>query len=55
MPVHHETLTVSWMDLTAFIGIGAIFEAIVWMKFSKHALIPVNDYKLQESLKHEIL
>lgn len=54
MPIlHHHGVTINWMDITSFIGLGGIFLYLFFHRFSKQAMIPVNDPKLMESLnKH---
>ena len=49
--LHHEGAHVSWMDLTTFIGIGGIFIALFWNRFTAKAIIPINDPYLDASLK----
>lgn len=46
-------LSFSWMDITAFVGLGGIFFGLFFKKFQQHSLIPLNDPKLEDSLsKH---
>src|SRR5690606_40155338 len=54
MPTLHKYgVVLNWMDVTAFIGLGGMFLYLFFSKFSKQAMIPVNDPKLAESLnKH---
>ncbi len=52
---HHHGIVFSWMDLTLFIGIGGLYVWVVWRNLAAHAVIPVNDPKLEESLHHEIV
>lgn len=53
MPTHAHHPHFSWMDLTAFAGLGGIFLALFFMKYKKSKLFPVNDPFLQDSLnKH---
>ena len=47
----HHGFHLSWIDLTAFIGIGGIFVGAFFVQLEKHALIPVNDPKLEASVK----
>ena len=52
--IHHEAAYLSWLDLTTFLGIGGIFIALFWNKFTSQAIIPVNDPHLNASLSlHE--
>jgi hypothetical protein len=54
MPTFHKHgVVLNWMDITSFVGLGGIFLYLFFSKFSKQAMIPVNDPKLAESLnKH---
>jgi len=47
---HHHAM-ISWMDITAMLGIGGIFMGIFWKKFSKNPIVPVGDPRLDESIK----
>jgi hypothetical protein len=47
-----EHLHVSWMDLTAPIGLGGIFVALFLTNLMKRPLIPPNNPKLEEALAH---
>ncbi len=49
--LHKHGFHFSWMDLTALIGIGGIFVWYFWWSYLKGALVPVNDTKLEESIK----
>jgi len=49
--LHHHGIHIVWMDITLFLGIGAVFMGIFWKYFSSKALIPVNDVGLSESVK----
>ena len=52
--LHHESAHLSWIDLTTFIGIGGIFIALFWNRFTANAIVPVNDPNLPASLSlHE--
>jgi hypothetical protein len=52
--LHHESAQFSWMDLTAFLGIGGIFIALFWKNFTSKAIVPVNDPYLSASINlHE--
>ncbi|KAB2881035.1 hypothetical protein F9K33_02210 [bacterium] len=48
--LHEHGFQLSWMDLTTMLGIGGIFIWAMWVRFSKNALIPVKDPKLDKSL-----
>jgi hypothetical protein len=51
--LHRDGVVFNWMDVTSFIGLGGIFLYLFFNRFSKNAMIPVNDPKLAESLnKH---
>lgn len=53
MPTKHHHPHFSWMDITAFIGIGGLFLSLFFRKFQQGKLFPVNDPFLNESLnKH---
>jgi len=54
MPViHYHGFTVSWLDVTTFLGLGGIFMGLFFHKFRSHNMVPVNDPQLSESLnKH---
>ncbi len=43
----------SLMDLAAFVGIGGLFFAAAWRRLRAHALVPVKDPRLSESLGYE--
>jgi len=43
----------SWMDITAFLGLGGIFFGLFFIRFKKHRMVPVNDPKLEECLTSE--
>ncbi|MCA9735713.1 MAG: hypothetical protein H6696_04175 [Deferribacteres bacterium] len=47
---HKHGAHFSWIDLTAMLGIGGIFMAIFWKKFTGNKLIPMNDPELSHSL-----
>ena len=49
--LHKHGFHFSWIDITTFVGVGGIFLYVFWRNFSAHALIPVNDPKLKDSLK----
>ncbi len=51
MPIlNHHGVSISWMDITTFFGLGGIFFGLFFQRLKKHNLIPVNDPKLAESL-----
>ncbi|MBD3233305.1 MAG: hypothetical protein GF315_06230 [candidate division Zixibacteria bacterium] len=49
--LHHHGAQISWMDLTAFIGIGGLFLSIFIRQLSRHPVVPVNDPNLEKSVK----
>lgn len=55
MPTMHPEdahgLHFSWMDITAFIGLGGIFFGLFFHKFKQNSMIPENDPKLGECLE----
>lgn len=52
MPVlNNHGFHLSWITLTSFIGLGGIFLGLFFFKFSQHEMIPVNDPKIEESLR----
>ncbi len=48
---HHETVVLSWMDLTTLVGIGGLFVFFFWTKFTKNPVVPITDPKLQASIE----
>jgi len=48
---NHQGAHVSWMDLSTLLGIGGIFVWFFWRNFAAHALIPVNDPRLEASIE----
>ncbi len=46
----HAGASLSWMDITTFVGLGGIFMGLFFRTFRANNLIPVNDPKLPESL-----
>jgi len=53
MPEFSEHFTISFMDLTAFLGIGGIWLAGVTRLAAGHSLVPVQDPRIGESLRFE--
>ena len=45
-------LSVSWLDLAAFIGLGGIWLAYYLMQLEKRPLLPLNEPQLAETLEH---
>lgn len=54
MPViNYHGFSLSWLDVTTFIGLGGIFMGLFFTKLTNHNLVPVNDPQLANSLnKH---
>ena len=48
---NHHGFHLSWMDITLFLGIGGIFITLFWKYLIAHAIVPINDPKLGESIK----
>jgi hypothetical protein len=46
-----QSAMISWMDISAMVGIGGIFMWLFWRKFFAGALVPVNDPRLNSSAK----
>ena len=54
MPVlHPASAQPSWLDLTAFVGIGGCFVALFARLLRRHALVPLRDPRLAESRAFE--
>ncbi len=54
MPVlHGEGFSISWIDVTTFIGLGGIFMGMFFQTFKNNNMIPVNDPYLPDSLHKE--
>lgn len=49
--LHHHGAVISWMDLAAFAGIGGIFLWSIMRRYASHPLVPVNDPRLETSIK----
>lgn len=52
--LHHQSAHFSWMDAAAVAGIGGIFVWALYDTLAKQSLIPYNDPKLDESIKHRL-
>ncbi len=48
--LHPQGISLSWMDLTLFVSLGAFFVLFFWRHFSAHPLLPVGDPHLQKSI-----
>jgi len=54
MPVHHpQGLTPRLLDVSTFVGVGGLVVAVVGRALTRHALVPVRDPRLAESLGFE--
>jgi hypothetical protein len=54
MPVlHHHGVHLGLLDITTFLGIGGLFVSVFSWLLARHALIPVKDPRLPESLAFE--
>jgi hypothetical protein len=54
MPVlHHHGFHLGLLDVTTFLGIGGLFISVFSRLLARHALIPVKDPRLPESLAFE--
>jgi len=51
--VHEAGPAVSWLDLTAFVGVGAAFLAALVWRMRGAATVPVRDPYLEESLRYQ--
>lgn len=51
LPVYSPDLQVSWMDVTAVVGIGGIVLWYFWRQMASRPVIPINDPKLDASIK----
>jgi hypothetical protein len=51
--IHEAGPSPSWMDLTAFLGVGAAFLAALVFRMRGAATIPVRDPYLEESLRYQ--
>jgi hypothetical protein len=48
--LHHHDVHVSALDVTTFVAVGGFFLAAVGWVARRHALVPVRDPRLPESL-----
>lgn len=51
MPVLHHGVHLNWLDLTTFLGLGGIFFGLFFRRFKQKKMVPVNDPKLEKSLR----
>ena len=49
--IHHHGASLSWMDVTATLGIGGIFLWYFLNRYYAHPLVPVNDPRLDVSIR----
>ena len=49
--LYEQGAQVSWMDATTMIGIGGMFVGYIWKRFASQATVPVNDPRLEASIK----
>ncbi|MCH9651084.1 MAG: hypothetical protein K0U98_22870 [Deltaproteobacteria bacterium] len=52
-PLNHDGPHFSFADVTAFVGIGGLFLAVLATLMQKSALVPIGDPRLTESLSFE--
>ena len=45
---------VSWMHLTAIIGIGGLVLWLFWTRYTAHRAVPAHDPKLADSIAHRV-
>jgi hypothetical protein len=48
--LHHHGVHLSWMDLTATVGLGGVLLYFLWNRIVSKPLVPVNDPGLEESI-----
>jgi hypothetical protein len=48
--LHHDGIHLSWMDVTAMVGIGGIFLWFFWTRFTSKAIVPIGDPALKTSM-----
>jgi hypothetical protein len=51
--IHEAGPSPSWLDLTAFVGVGAAFLAVLVVRMRGAATVPVRDPYLEESLRYQ--
>ena len=49
--LHKETIVFNWSDLTVFLAHGGFFLSLFWKKLSEHPMVPINDPRLDSSIK----
>jgi hypothetical protein len=51
MPMLHKTgVQFHWLDVTCVFAVGSVYAFLVWNRMRKHALVPVGDIRLIQSL-----
>lgn len=50
--LHHHAVHFSYLDLTSLVAVGGIFMWAMWNRLTAVPLLPINDPKLEASLKH---
>lgn len=48
--LYDHGVSFSWMDITAFLGLGGIFFGLFFNTLKKHDMVPKNDPKLEDCL-----
>jgi hypothetical protein len=51
--LHHHGMSLSWLDITTFFGLGGVFMGLFFMMLKKNNLVPVHDPGLKPSLAKE--
>ncbi len=49
---HQAALGVSWMDATAFVGVGGLWMTMFLARLKTHLSVPQNDPRMEEALVH---
>lgn len=49
---HQDGLGISWLDFTAWTGIGGVWMAIFLARLKTHLSLPQNDPRMEEALAH---
>jgi hypothetical protein len=51
MPMLHKTgVSIHWLDLTTVLAVASVYGLVFWNRMKKHALVPVGDVRLIQSL-----
>jgi len=48
--IHPHGFSFSWIDIAVMLAIGGIFIGAMWQRIVSHALVPVRDPKLEDSM-----